>query len=408
MAKYEYTAEDKDGKHKSGVIEATDKKAALKRLGQEKLKPIIIKEQKSGFDPNDIRIPFLQRNHVKGKDLVIFTRQLSTMINAGVPLVKALASLQQQTSSRYLGEVLEDVTKDVEGGMAFADALEKHPKAFSRVYIHMVRAGEAGGILDDILKRLAYQEEKSATIRKKVKSAMTYPIILITLTVSAFLGLMIFIVPKIGDIIKDLAGDDAELPGLTQLMLSISDFIVNQWYIFFPVVILLSWLLRRYIKSPKGRVRFHTLLLKTPVIKTVIIKVAVARFARTFSSLMSAGVGVLDSINITKETVGNAVIDKELEDAAAEVRNGKQLSEPLSESKVFPIVVSQMLAIGEETGNVDEILVKIADFYEEEVDAVIDGISSIIEPVMIVIIGAMVGVIAYSVLGPITSLSQQI
>ena len=408
MAKFEYTAFDQSGNKVDGTVEASDKNAATTIVANQGLKPLVVKPFKKGFDPNNIEIPFLGGQKVKTKDLVVFTRQLATMINAGVPLVRSLATMQAQTDNKFFREILEDVTKDVESGMAFAEALEKHPKAFDDIYVNMVAAGEAGGILDDILKRLALQQEKQASMKKKVKSASVYPAVLIFITVVAFFALMIFVIPQIGEIIKDLGGEDAELPGLTQFMLEMSAFIVAN----VPFVILGGgagvYGFRRFIHSKGGQKQWHAFLLKLPVLKTIIAKVAIARFSRTFASLMSSGVSVIESLNITAKAIGNRVIEQEIIDAAEEVKAGKQLSEPLSESAYFPPIVAQMLAIGEETGQTDTILVKVADFYEEEVDAVIDSISSIIEPVMILILGSMVGVIAYSVMGPIAGLSQQI
>ncbi len=408
MAQFEYTALDKAGKKIDGSIDATDKAAATKIIKDQGLKPLIVKPYKKGFDPNNIQIPFLSKKKIKTKDLVIFTRQLSTMINAGVPLVRSLATMQSQTSNQTFEDILKEVSKDVESGAPFADALAKHPKAFNSIYVNMVRAGESGGILDDILKRLAIQQEKEASIKKKVKSASTYPVVLIVITTIAFFALMIFVIPKIGGIIKDLAGEDAELPGITQVMLSISDFIVHNVLIVVAVIASGIYGFKRFIHSKKGRRKWHAFLLKVPVIKTIIAKVAIARFSRTFASLMSSGVSVIESLEVTRKAIGNEIIEDIIHDAAEQVKTGRQLSEPISESKLFPPIVSQMLAIGEETGQTDTILIKVADFYEEEVDAVIDSISSIIEPVMIVFLGTMVGLIAYSVMGPIAGLSQQI
>ncbi|MCA9349168.1 type II secretion system F family protein [Candidatus Saccharibacteria bacterium] len=346
-------------------------------------------------------------NKPKLKDKVVFTRQLATMINAGVPLVRSLATLQSQTENQYFQKTVGQITRDVEGGMAFADALAKHPDIFSPIYINMVRAGEAGGILDEILKKLAFQQEKDSAIRHKFKSAMTYPVVLITIAVAVFIGLMTVVVPKIGNIVSDLT-NGAELPTLTRVMMQISNFMTTYWYIELIFVVVGAFAFRRWKKSPKGQEQFDRMLFKLPAIGPIVNKVAIARFARTFASLMSAGVSVVETIEITSKAIGNKVVEKELLAAAKEVANGKQLSEPISRSEVFPPIVSQMLAIGEETGQTDTILIKVADFYEEEVDAAVDSISSILEPILIVFMGGMVGLVAASVLGPISNLSQQI
>lgn len=403
MAKFIYTA-TKDNKKVEGTIEASSRESALSTLSKQGIHPLVVK-QTSGRNFSQL-LKFGGR--VKLKDLVVFTRQLSTMISAGVPLVRALATLQNQTDNKHFQEIIAGVSKEVESGTPLADALEKYPDTYSDVYVNMVRAGEAGGILDEILKRLATQVEKDASIRKKIKSAMAYPTVILGITVVAFFGIMIFVIPKIGAILKDLGGENATLPIYTQVMLNLSGFIESNAILILIISAIGVYGTRRYIKTPKGKLNFHRLLLKLPIIKTIITKIAIARFARTFASLMSSGVGVLDALEVTGRAIGNKVIEAELIQAAKEVKAGKQLSVPLSKSKHFPPIIGQMLAIGEETGQIDTILVKVADFYEEEVDAVIDSISSLIEPLMIIVLGSLVGLIAASVMGPIASLSQNV
>lgn len=401
--KYRYTAVKKDGSKISGETEAATEQALSSLLGKQGLQPISIKPVKRKI--GDIKL--FGGEKVKLRDLAGFTRQLSTMISAGVPLTRCFNTLYDQTESQIFKEVIGKIAKDIEGGTALSDAFQKHPRVFSDVYVNMVRAGEAGGILDDILKRLAMQLEGDASMRKKIKSAMTYPIVILVITIAAFFGIMLFVIPQLGGILQDLGGG-AELPVLTQIMLGISDFMQQNAIIIFLFLGLALFGLSRYIKTPKGKYNLHRILLRVPALKIVITKIAIARFARTFSSLMAAGVGVLDALNVTGGAIGNKVIQAELDTAAEEVKNGKLISDSLSESKHFPPIVSQMIAIGEETGQIDLILVKVADFYEEEVEATIEGLSSIIEPVMIVILGGMVGLIAISVMGPIASLSQNI
>ena len=407
MAKFTYNAITNESKHRTGKVEAESREAALKLLTKQGLKPITLKKE-GGFDPNNIKIPGLSRNKVKTKDLAVFSRQLSTMVNAGVPLVKSLTLLAQQTENEFFREAIEQCAKDVEGGGTLSEALGKHPKIFSPIYTNMIAAGEAGGILDDILKRLAFQQEKDASIKKKIKSASAYPAVLVFVAFVAFFGLMLFIVPQIAGVISDVAGEESSLPFYTEILLDISSFMVNFWYIIIGGLIAFFTVASRYVKTPKGKYNFHKMLLKTPVIKLVITKVAIARFSRIFASLMGAGVGVLDTLEITAKAIGNKVIEEELMEAAKEVKNGQPLSVPLASSKIFPPIVAQMLAVGEETGEIDVVLVKIADFYEEEVDALVDGMSSIIEPVMIVLLGGMVGLIALAVIGPLSSISKSI
>lgn len=400
--KFAYTATNKEGKTVHGIADATDRSSLVATLTKQELRPVVIKL--AGAKSNKKG----RARKVKLKELVIFTRQLSTMISAGVPLTRSLSTMQSQTESKYFKEVVGNVTKDIEGGMSLGDAFSKYPNVFSEVYVNMVRAGEAGGILDEILKRLASQVEQDAMMRKKVKSAMMYPTVIFCITIIAFFGIMIFVIPKIAKILKDLGGPNAKLPIYTQVMLNISAFMQHNAVIVLAIFFGSSYLLRRYIKTPKGKYKFHALLLRTPILKGIIMKIAIARFARTFASLMSAGVAVLDALEVTGGAIGNKVIEAELQEAAKEVKNGKQLSEPLSASPHFPAIVAQMLAIGEETGQIDTILIKVADFYEEEVETVIDGLSALIEPLMIVVLGSLVGIIAASVMGPIASLSKNI
>lgn len=402
MPKFGYTVLTKENKKISGSIEATSKEALEESLKHQGLHPLIIKQSSS------IGLHFGKSTRkVKLKDLVVFTRQLSTMVTAGVPLNRSLTTLEEQANDKYFKAVINGIGKDVEGGSTLADSFAKYPNVFSDIFVNMVRAGEAGGILDDILKRLATQVEKEASMRKKIKSASMYPIVIGSITIMAFFGIMIFIMPKINKMIHDLT-PNAKLPIYSQIMMNTSSFC--QKYALFIIVglVIAIFLIRKYIKTPKGKYNFHKLLLKTPILKDVILKIAIARFSRTFASLMSAGVGVLESLEVTGGAIGNKVIEGELKEAAKEVKNGKQLSETLAKSNNFPKIVSQMLAIGEETGQIDTILIKVADFYEEEVDTLIDGLSALIEPLMIIVLGAIVGLIAASVMGPIASLSKNI
>jgi len=409
MPRFAYVAVDAQQKAVNGKTEQIDRASVISALTRQNLRPVSIREIKvrpglSSIDFNHLFEP----SKVKLDQLVIFTRQLSAMVGAGVPLLRSLSSLQKHAEDVALKKVLVDIIKNVEGGMSLGDALAKHPDTFNDIYINMVRAGEAAGILDDILKRLAAQLEKSASIRKKIRSAMAYPTVLIVITILAFFGLMLFVIPQIGKILTDLGGPDAELPGITLFMLGVSHIITTYWYIIIPGLAGLVLGTGHYIKTPRGKRQFHSLILRIPLVKNIIKKVAVARFARTFSALMGAGVAVLECLDVTSRAVGNVIYEEALNNAARQVKNGKSLSSALEDSPLFPAIVSQMLSVGEETGQTDTVLVKVADFYEEEVDVAIEGISSIIEPAMIVIMGSMVGLIAASVMTPIAQLSQNI
>lgn len=406
MPTFNYSAVNQKGDRISGTIDASDRGAVIKNLTGQGLQPLSVKET-TGKGSGQI-LKLFGGGRIKNDELVIFTRELSAMVGAGVPLLRALTSLHDHADSQALKKLLSTVIKDVEGGDQLGDALSKHPATFNDVYVNMVRAGESAGILDEILRRLAAQQEKNATMRKKIKSAMTYPMVLVGITVIAFFGLMLFVIPQIGKIMKSLGGEDAQLPLLTQFMLGLSAFLISYWWIIFPVLGGGIYILLKYLKTPRGKLLLHTVVLKAPGIKVIIMKVAVARFARTFSALIGAGVPVLEALTVTAHAVGNVVYEKALIDAGKAVESGSTLSSEIEKNPLFPAIVPQMLAVGEETGQTDTVLVKVADFYEEEVDVAIDGISAIIEPVMIVFMGGMVGLIAASVMLPIANLSSSV
>ncbi len=419
--KFNYKAVNKEGHTISGNVEAENKQAVIALLKKQGYQPVVITAGKK-----KINATLFENKKVKLQDLVIFSRQLATMVSAGVPLVRSLASLQSDTESLYLKEILTSVTKDVESGLQLADAFAKFPKVFDEVFVNMIRAGEEGGILDDILKRLASMKEIEASIRKKIFSAMMYPVVILCVTIVAFFGIVLFIMPKISLLFTQLGGPNAKLPLYARIVFGSGTFLLSpsiiklipflnavpilsrlpNIFLFTIIIAIIVIYLLRYIHTPKGRIWFDGVLLRIPVLKTIVLKLAIARFARTFSSLMGAGVNVLDALETTEHAIGNKVIEAELKYAAKEVQNGKQLSEPLSQSKHFPPIVAQMLLVGEETGQIDAVLPKIADFYEEEVAVTIDGLASVIEPIMIVLLGAGVGLIAASIMGPIADLTK--
>lgn len=403
MPVFNFTATSKDGSVISGHVEALSREAATEAIIKQGHRPISITAESGSRD----LLSFIKPK-VKTSDLVIFTRQLSTMISAGVPLLRALTTLSQQAENKTFKDILEAITKDVQAGTSLGDAFAKHPAAFSDVFVNMVRAGEAGGILDEILKRLAIQQEKNDSMKKKIKSAMTYPMILVVITIGAFFGLMFFVIPQIGKILYDLGGPDAQLPMITQVMLGLSKWMLEYWYLVIGIMGGLVFGGKAFLGTPKGRRLFHYSIIKVPKVGELIKKVATARFARTFSALIGAGVSVLETLRVTGNAVGNEAFKDELMRGANAVTSGQQLSEALAKGGMFPGIVPQMLAVGEETGKTADILIKVADFYEEEVDNTIASLSSIIEPIMIVFMGGMVGLVAVSVMGPIASLSQNI
>lgn len=400
MSTFSYQATNADGKQVKGVFEGLNRDAVIEELVKQNLKPREVALVTEGKGSKK-----LFKKKVKTEQLVLFTRQLSTMVSAGVPLLRTLATLESQAENPALKEAIQEIVKDVQGGAQLADALEKHPNIFSDVYVNMVRAGEAAGIVDDILKRLATQVEKSASMKKKIKGAMTYPLVLLSLTVVAFFGLMIFVIPTIGGVLTGLGG---ELPPLTKAMLDMSGFMVAYWYIIAGAIAAIVFGVRTYIKTPEGHRQLHTLILKTPIAGMLTTKIAVASFTRTFSALIGSGVSVVEALRVTAKSLGNELFREEVEKASLEVVNGKQLSQALEGSKLFPSIVPQMLAVGEETGQTDLVLVKVAEFYEEEVDTAIASMSSLLEPIMIVIMGGAVGLIAAAVMGPIASMGQNV
>lgn len=400
MPTFSYQATNTDGKQVKGTMDEANRDAVVEALTGKGLRPsqiMLVTEGKKGGG--------LFAKKVKLTDLVLFTRQLSTMVSAGVPLLRSLTTLQAQAESPKLKEVIGEIIRDVQGGAQLADALEKHPDVFSPVYVNMVRSGEAAGIVDDVLKRLAVQVEKSATIKKKIKSAMTYPIVLLVIMVLAFFGLMIFVLPPIGDVVVGLGG---EIPPLTAALLGMSGFTIHYWCLLIPMMVGLVFGIRTYLRTPNGKHQWHAMQLKLPVVKVIVTKTAVANFTRTYASLIGAGVSIVEALRVTGKSLGNEIFEKEVEQASQAVVNGKQLSQALEGSKLFPVIVSQMLAIGEETGQTDTVILKVAEFYEEELDATIASLSSLLEPIMIVVMGAAVGVIAIGVLQPITSMSQSV
>lgn len=399
MATFEYKAITNAGKTISGTIDSNSKDSATEALSAQGIKVIQIELSKGKAK---------HLGKVKLVDLVLFTRQLSTMVSAGVPLMRSLTTLQTQAENPTMKLVIADLVKEVESGAQLADALEKHPEVFTPIYINMVRAGEAAGIVDDILKRLATQVESSQTLRKKIKGAMTYPTVVFCIMIIAFFGIMIFIIPKIGEILKGIGGPDAELPALTAALLGISDFLIKFWPVIIGAAVGAGFMLRKFLKTEAGKRKRDEIILKLPIVGLLTTKSTVASFTRTFSALVGAGVSVVEALRITGRSLGNKLYEEDLEKAALQVINGKQMSEAIGESKLFPPIVSQMLAVGEETGQTDVVLVKVAEFYEEEVNTMVDSMSSLIEPLIMVVIGGGVAVIAAAVMGPIASISNSV
>ena len=338
---------------------------------------------------------------VKLRDLVVFSRQFATMIDAGLSVVKCLDILQKQSKNPRLKDVIGQVKHDVAGGTSLTEAIQRHPKVFSPLYVNMIRSAEAGGILDQVLDRLASFLEKEMETRGKIKSAMTYPAVVFSFAMLMLVGLLFFVLPKFKTIFESMG---LKLPLSTKLMLNSSDYFQKYWYIALVVLIGSAVLVRVASRTQKGKYAIDAAKLKLPVFGDLMLKTAVSRFARTFGTLISSGVPVLRALEIVSDTAGNLVVSETVVRARTSIKEGDKISTPLFASKIFPTMVTQMIAVGEETGRLDQMLTKVANFYDEEVDATLKALTSLIEPLMIVGLGLIVGFIAVSVISPIYSL----
>jgi len=397
---FNWVAKTRTGEEKSGEMEAYDVESVNVRLRQMGLQPVKVKKK-----PLEINIKIPGMGGVTPKDLVIFTRQFSTMIDAGLPLVQGLDILAVQNPNPEFRKVLLEVKERVESGATFADALSHHPKVFDQLYVQLVAAGELGGILDTILQRLAVYIEKAEKLKGKVKSAMVYPSIVIVVAVGCIAILLLFVTPTFEKMFKDFGGT---LPGPTQLIIDLSNWMQGAiWYIL-AVVITGYIAFNRALKTSKGRDLFDRFMLKIPVIGDLLRKVAVARFTRTLGTMLSSGVSILDALDVTAKTAGNTVIEKAILHTRAKISEGKTIVEPLSETGVFPPMVVQMIGVGEATGAMDAMLGKIADFYDDEVDASVAALTSMIEPVLMVGLGGVVGFFLIAMYLPIFSMAENI
>jgi type IV pilus assembly protein PilC len=394
VATFTYKARTRQGEILQDQVEGMDTMSVASTLRQQGLLVIDVKEQ--GVAQKDLFEPFKK---VKLGDIVVFTRQFATMINAGLPVVRALYVLSEQTENKKLKETIDAVRKDVEAGLALSEALDKHPKVFSRLYIEMVRAGEIGGILDGVLLRIADQLEKDQELRRRVKSAMTYPTVVLILAILAASFMLVFIVPIFARMFEDLGGT---LPLPTRVAMGLSDILTSIFGVFvYAGMGAAVYGLLRWKKTESGRKVWGRISLRIPFkIGAVIQKVALARFARTFGTLSSAGVPILQALEITATSSGNWVVERALLKSRDAIREGIPIYKPLEEEAVFPPMVTRMIAVGEETGDIDGMLQKIAEFYESEVDATVKALTSIMEPLMIVVVGAIVGVIVISMYLP--------
>ena len=382
MSKFEYSARPATGGEiKTGELDVKSKDEVLAYLHRQKLIPVSVREKDSG-------ISLTIGTGIKTRDIVIFTRQFATMINSGLPLVQSLDILAEQTENQNLRKVIQDVLYDVESGHTLADAMGRHPKVFTELYVNMVAAGEAGGILDTILLRLATFLEKNDALLRKIKGAMVYPAVVFSVAGMAVIILLIFVIPVFQDMFES-AGVPLPIP--TQIVIGMSSFLKGYWWAVAAGIIAAVFFIRQVYQTDGGRLSIDRFLLAVPIFGDLQRKAAVARFTRTLGTLVSSGVSILEGLEITAKTAGNRVIHDAVMGSRASIAGGETIAGPLKESGVFPPMVVQMINVGEQTGGLDEMLTKIADFYDEEVDAAVEALLSAMEPIMIVVLGAVVG-----------------
>ena len=382
MPTFTYTARNSTGDLKSATIDASSRDEAVAQLRRQRLTIVKVDEERSGSSKKP------SGGGIKMRDIVIFTRQFSTMINAGLPLVQALDILAKQSENKNLSAVVRNVVFDVESGNTVADAMRKHPKAFSDLYTNMVAAGEAGGILDTILNRLAVFMEKNDALVRKVKGAMIYPLVIMCVAALCIVILLWKVIPVFASMFGSVG---MELPLPTKVVINMSAFLNSYWWALIGGAVGGGYLLRAYYATSPGQLMIDKLLLKVPVLGDVLRKSAVSRFTRTLGTLISSGVSILDGLEITARTSGNRVVQDAIMASRASIAGGETIAGPLQKSKVFPPMVISMIAVGEQTGGLDEMLSKIADFYDDEVDAAVSALLSLLEPIMIVFLGVVVG-----------------
>ena len=394
MATYAFKAVDLSGIPQAGEIAGADKQSVTSELKTRGLKVMALEERKTGLQM-ELR---LGPKRVKPAELTVLSRQLSTMISSGMTLLRAFYVLEEQVENQLLRETISGVREDIEAGLSFSDALERHPKVFNPLYVAMVRAGEAGGVLEDSLERIADQLEKDDSLRRQVKSAMAYPTVVLSFALIVLIAMIAFIVPVFVGVFKDFGG---ELPLITRFTVGLSDLVTGSWYILIALAIGGFVGFRKWKSSSWGRPQWDAFRLRIPFkIGKTVQKIALARWSRTFSALYGAGVPIMQAIEVTGQTAGNAVVDRAMASVIESVKSGGSIAEPLKQAPIFPPMVAQMIAIGEETGNLDTMLSKVADFYEDEVSAAIKALTSILEPVMIVLVGGIVGFIVVAMYMP--------
>jgi type IV pilus assembly protein PilC len=394
MPVYMWVAETKKGRKLKGELEAADERIAM---GQLKRRNLQIKKIKA--KPKDLfeNVSFLQPR-VSSKDIVVFTRQFSTMIDAGLPLVQGLTILAEQSENKTFKAILKQITKDVEGGSTLAEAMKKHPKVFDDLFVNLVAAGEVGGILDTILRRLADYIEKAQKLKTRIKGAMTYPAVVIAVAIIVIAVILVFVIPVFEEM---FTGFGSALPAPTQLVVNMSRFAKSNIFYIIGGLIALGFAFQRYRASKQGRKATDDIALKLPIFGPLLKKVAVARFTRTLGTMISSGVPILDALDVVAKTSGNVILEEIIYEVRGSIAEGQTIAEPLSETDIFPGMVIQMISVGEATGALDTMLAKIADFYEDEVDAAVDALTSMLEPMLMLFLGSTIGGLVIAMYLPI-------
>ena len=401
MPIYVWKGKNSFGEKRKGEIEAVDEAGARAQLRRLRIEDPVIKEK-----PKDLLENIkLFKPKVTGKDLVIFTRQLSTMIDAGLPLVQCLQILAKQQANTTFKQVISNIQTDVETGTTLADSMRKHPKVFDGLYANMIEAGELGGILDTILSRLAVFKEKAMALQKKIKGAMTYPVICLAISILILVVILVFVIPVFVEMFASLG---SALPTVTQIVVNMSDFVKNNFLFVAIFFVLLFFCIKKIYSTEKGRFKIDNMILWSPVVGQLVRKVAVSKFTRTLSTLLQSGVPILDSLQVVARTSGNKVIERAVLRVAESIAEGRPIAEPLEESGVFPNMVVQMISVGESVGALDTMLEKIADFYDEEVDQAVENLTAMIEPFMMVFLGGMIGGIVVAMYLPIFQMAGKI
>lgn len=404
MATFAYVGRTRSGAVKKGELSAKTREEAVRQLRNQSVVVTSLEEKKGGA--GGLNLSF--GSGLTDKDLVVFTRQFGTMINAGLPLVQCLEILSTQSENKVLRETIGEVKTQVEAGSTFSDALRRHPKVFDDLYVNLVHAGEVGGLLDTILTRLAKYIEKAMKLKGQIKSAMIYPAAILGVAAIVITVLMIWVIPIFAKMFNELSGGKMGLPGPTQLVIDISNVFTSYWYVMLGSILAVVFAIKKYYATAQGRMAIDKLLLKTPVFGDLIRKASVAKFTRTLGTLLASGVPLLDGLTICAKTAGNKVIEETLVNARVSISGGKTIADPLGASGVFPKMVTHMIAVGESTGALDAMLGKIADFYEDEVDQAVASLTSLLEPVMMVFLGIVIGFIVIAMYLPIFKMSEAI